>query len=1598
MTTPTFTSKAYECSKSNATVSSGTNSWINEFSDPIELEPGDQVRILGSFVNEASTGDSMEIVDGQNSMNINFMPYIKGTTFATSVNDQDLLTLGQIATPAYSTDSFGIEPPMSQKFDEFNPDGIVPAPVAPATQKFSSYYAKYKAAAAPLIGGTYDLGLQEEGETPLPVALQYDNYGLYNDPDITATQAGQNINGNTIGSWHSQGQQSETWGSNLITGNYGDKFNDYKNFADVSIPNDFLISSMCKKLILPVLTTFRTLDYPGLTNLDFTFDPLVYTPPAAKTSVNNTLSGVPKPGYMMCTVDIGQSSGWYDNTGKGYYETGHQTGMVNLKSGPQSVIGKVLSVRPIKHQTTDTISTTGKSRVEIDCFEVFVYDCFNPAQINSMISYNAPLNTLVEAKNPQRTVLSTAQTVVRAVHGAPEYKLGYSPNPSYNHINGMFGQVVPTGGSCAGIPLANNYSNETDNTNTIPVPGYPINPKFTTPGVGQPKYQVGADLTANELSEYDYGYGKPMGLSYLWSGSHTGILHYELPTEGLGVAGPDSHYVPNNWNMRENTLSYIGKIGGDTAWEFKVHNMKYVYDGTPVPVPIGPSPVADDTSNFNLGCGALICCPPEEMEQITKGYYASNEIKPYGQAITTTCSGTEGGLTMNVDDITGLNTNFYMNIGEAGNTVVRNITLVVPGAGLTGTITMDGVNEVSFAVTTVTFNNPTGYLPRVWLPWSYQLNESNYNERHFKNNSYATDATTTNAQALDENAVAGLPKNGMTVQEENRFDIGFVGQPTNWNWRSPYLPDKDTFKQSTGFTSNGITVAPRTGDPADPVTNYDYGTASYDRCPRYYSTPDGRQITGDPLVNAFTGAPYMWGGYQNANSSIHFQQPQTGDTKLGLTHTTPGILGIAVSSPIPPEVIVSGVASQDITGWYLQADFVIESGITVASWADGGGGLYGLQFNDRAGNPINLAGLASIGSKMFFTITPPGDCGAGVNAKEWAADHLMIKEYNMKIEVPKGFYTNEHIATEINKVLHRSTIDYAANDGTYNATKNVYEVPTTVGIRERTPASEASLVNANFIQSYIPDLSYGIVPVTSDNATKLGQTASTKELSIKTYDSYDVNTQTWSYYYDWDLDSNLTGVNVKTVANTPCGKHCKFYSVPYLDKTSHAAGQSVELHLFKLKGGALNFQDFDTSHSVDKWNNLLSRTQMLENIKHAQYVLGPTEEWETTGTANDMCFFWNSRMNRNLMSHGGGAKIFAGANNATFQFNEAEDRLQFTNLYTPYRPHESSNTNKGDFDIGDAIPAAIINARKSGAIISSITGLYITNLNADAINEINYGTDYFNNILYDVDSDAVVQTRGTTFLGQLGFSIEQVATFANSLDLVSTPFTFVNRLQFFGNTLTTRAKIDTAINASNPSVSNCTEVAPVRQFYAEVESETVSAAEPSTRGTNPFYLIGSDFPGSQFYGSTEGQHLPVIGICSRNYSAFNFVFDLGGSSISFTIDQKVSLKSIKTEIYTARLGTPQNLNDYSSVIYLVTKAKYVNQITQPELIQQVAQLVEQNAQQRMVGSFYNPAEASYRTGIPPELTPQQTKEYYESDGSYYPSDTETEDFIDSSDD
>ena len=39
----------YECSRGNAAVKITNNEWINEFSEGIKLEKGDQIKLLGRF-------------------------------------------------------------------------------------------------------------------------------------------------------------------------------------------------------------------------------------------------------------------------------------------------------------------------------------------------------------------------------------------------------------------------------------------------------------------------------------------------------------------------------------------------------------------------------------------------------------------------------------------------------------------------------------------------------------------------------------------------------------------------------------------------------------------------------------------------------------------------------------------------------------------------------------------------------------------------------------------------------------------------------------------------------------------------------------------------------------------------------------------------------------------------------------------------------------------------------------------------------------------------------------------------------------------------------------------------------------------------------------------------------------------------------------------------------------------------------------------------------------------------------------------------------------------------------------------------------------
>ena len=127
-----FQSQVYECSAANASVKISNNDWINEFSDGITLEPGDTVRVLGSFIQERGGGDTIEVPEDI-SFNISFNPYVTAETIkfhlATAGEDTQL-NLGMFAQPAYATDNLGVEPPEMPGYvgtGDFNVDTLAKA-------------------------------------------------------------------------------------------------------------------------------------------------------------------------------------------------------------------------------------------------------------------------------------------------------------------------------------------------------------------------------------------------------------------------------------------------------------------------------------------------------------------------------------------------------------------------------------------------------------------------------------------------------------------------------------------------------------------------------------------------------------------------------------------------------------------------------------------------------------------------------------------------------------------------------------------------------------------------------------------------------------------------------------------------------------------------------------------------------------------------------------------------------------------------------------------------------------------------------------------------------------------------------------------------------------------------------------------------------------------------------------------------------------------------------------------------------------------------------------------------------------------------------
>ena len=1475
----TYQSEVYECARNTAAIKIDNTEWINEFSGGIKVRKGDNVRILGSFVHEGSSGEEIEVV-ADSEVNISYSPYIIAATLGTADPATNLVDIGQYADVAQATDAFGIEPPY--RID----------PNADALTNVVNY------------------------EYPI------DNTIAYANPLATGTQEVKPFGLNRT-LWKTVGDTARNYGTNLKTSSFDPAqiadnnvgLNNYKNFTLRSVPNEFYISQMVKKFILPMVKGHNNengISVATPTNIFYDYEPLLDDVVDGDPGM---FSGVPKPGMCFTTVDIGGGSGFYDDEGEGYYEafwgengdlepavgqpygSSRYYGLPNLKTGAQSMIGTIIAVRPIKHFINGKV---------IGCFEIYVSDWVNPAQLvkGGMISITQPARRM----NKVNVVpaVNVAGVFHKKVHGSGELSNGYNNNPSWNNLNGGYTNLSTNGyylgmnsstPSVEGYETLNNEANIVGSSNTTP-------------------------------TKYQNGYGMPQGLSFPYNGSHCGGMRMDIATQ-------------ENY-FRANSVMYYYADGDDIYNTSHITNVNFITQ----PAGVYEPEVGGATATPSCFGGYLIC-NKDTMIKVARGEYDITK------------------------DATG---NFYS---------------AVPGQ-----------------------------YPRVWFDYSLQINTSDYGTRHGRINRWTNSA--------------GAPTLVNTAPDDYRFGYAMCGQPPNINWRQSQASTNVAAPQPSyvyNFDANHYPCGMG-------ASQSNLLTTVGDGMPRYWSSEDGTRNWPIGAVANSNGEPVVWGGYNTCLNSIHFQQKETGDVNLGVdsiiadgrTHnlTLPfnGLGGATIDNVWITKATLLNRKTGDVF-IPLQGDKIqlnwdngIDSALMIDAVNIGRVVDAGLYFEISIETQVDVAAVyrpywrimieVPILTKVCIFRPPlavPGktqvlgssylDVGVGVDAKAWSSDLLMIREQITKVKVPSGFYTETQLADHINDQLHLNPAKYKKLYGTKN-TDGTYSLPTNIGVKEQSLCSEPSVINGNFVMTYIPDVSYGFTPVVADNANDVDLDASTKLMNdeLYTYDSLrDIGGELQFYYYhNIEELRPYNGTTVRKLTDTPTtlGKHFKIYSIP---KTTTSGTFKPQIQLMRLKGGAYNGDDYSAPVGppvgIPVWNQIINRwTGTYEMLRDAKGNALPNVVPSSLGIFN-----YRTRLTRNLCSYGGGTKLWCGANNITLSWIDDANRYSLNNLYTPIRPHERDDPNNQnqDFAIGDAMPSAIINAKTTGNKLGLLTGVYINDLNVGTFTQEEWGDPTIgDSYTYDIVSNESSLEAGQTFLDMLGFSPKQVSENSNNFAEKANPFIYAGELEQSGTAIRVGAKIDTAVNGSNPFASNCLNIAPVVQFFVEVETDDFFAASVPLKGIDPYYFIGSDFPTKKFYGNQTGDHLPVIGICARNFHAFNFVFDLGGSSISYTMEEDITIQSIRTKIYTSKLGSPSQLSPYSSVIYLITRNNDPSvQSIQMPLAQVAAQIIEQNATQNdnMIGQFYSQPLANIRFGQP---NLQQPPEFCVGAGTPPPPDTDTD--------
>lgn len=554
-----------------------------------------------------------------------------------------------------------------------------------------------------------------------------------------------------------------------------------------------------------------------------------------------------------------------------------------------------------------------------------------------------------------------------------------------------------------------------------------------------------------------------------------------------------------------------------------------------------------------------------------------------------------------------------------------------------------------------------------------------------------------------------------------------------------------------------------------------------------------------------------------------------------------------------------------------------------------------------------------------------GDCKIDKQDQNlvWNSDLLIIKKHKTELKLPAGFYNVSELATIFNDQLHYSHKDYLQKVGKF----------TTVGFRERAMASNPTIINGNFLMSFVPDVSYGFIPVTESVSATVG---------------LDVNTSLVT-----QIQTIAIGTESENALANPQAGNIAVYTAPYNFDSSISTtvnNYGNQNTCFRLIGGKLDNR-FTSS--------LTQQTTFKSRLSNRLYMC--TRDFTNGGISGFVANQAYTRTYMNSLSFGGASKIFVGTPNPTFSWDENLQKFYWEFLYCPIRPVETEDDEKGTISGGDAVPSVVINSDGTGAINAEYGGIYITSLTADPItNNNSYDLlDFPDNSYFQFVNATNLQIQEFKDIN-LGF-VEQIGfTNRNWNPIGENPYIFIDNDTIYGNMLRNYPEIDLAINASNPFKSLCTPMQPYNEFFVEVDSDEYLADTTPRLSNTPFYLIGSDLIMAHYHGA-KGTKLPVIGICGRNYSRFSYVFDLSESAISYRVEEARTLTSIRTKIYTNGYKEAKNLFPNSAVIYIIQKNNYAPPAPDP-VIQQYTQLLA--AQQKALANVnYQPIiqQANYPT-------------------------------------